>query len=360
MNAPITLGIPQVPHGKNYHPGGQLTAANGLVEFLTTRGIQYEVLNTVATVFPPVPLWKKLMQSMARIYKAWRLAANGRSSGYITFSGFGLSLYERCCIALIFRIYRKPSILFFRSTEILGRPISPLKRKILSLLLRLPCTLVSQGSLLADELQLLGCDAVEIIPNWLPVGYTITHRPKSYPTNGVVDFVFVGWLESTKGVHELLDAAAILQPIAKRFRLTLIGNGSLAHEVADSIANRQLENVVAPGWMDQAEVIKLLSSVHVFVLPSHSEGFPNALLEAMANGLPVISTRVGAIEGSVEQDINGMFVDIGDGNGIAACMRRYMDEVDLIPVHSERTIAKVNLLHNRDVNCEKLISLLNR
>lgn len=358
MSARITLGIPQVPPGENYHPGGQLTAANGLVEFLDNNGIQYEVLNTVATVFPPVPLWKKMLQSAARVCAAWRLVAGGRTRGFIAFSGFGLSLYERCAIALIYRIYGKPSVIFFRSTEILGRPMSYLKRKLLSCVLRLPSTLVSQGSLLANALGRLGRGTVEIIPNWLPAGYAVASEAKSYPEDGVVDFVFVGWLERTKGVPELLDAAALLQPIANRFRLFLVGNGSLEREVADAIAGRRLHNVRALGWMAQNEVIGLLGRSHVFILPSHSEGFPNALLEAMANGLPVIATRVGAIPDSVEQDVNGMLVGVGDAPGIAASMRRYIDEAGLIPGHSERAIARVNCSHSRDVNCGKLLNLL--
>jgi glycosyltransferase involved in cell wall biosynthesis len=360
MSARIALGIPQVPPGKNYHPGGQLTAANGLIEFLTKNGTPYEVLNTVATVFPPVPLWKKMLQSTGRIRTAWRLAASEQTRGYIAFSGFGLSLYERCCIAMIFRIYRKPSVIFFRSTEILGQPMSSLKRKVLSFMLSIPSTLVSQGSLLADELRRLGHNSVEIIPNWLPAGYAVTQQPKSYPADGVIDFVFVGWLESTKGVSELLEAVVMLQPMANRFRLSLVGNGSLERKVADSIANYGLKNVVALGWMERPEVIGLLSRAHVFTLPSHSEGFPNALLEAMANGLPVIATRVGAIPDSVEQNINGILVNIGDAKGIATAMRRYIDEVELISTHSERTIARVNRSHKRDVNCEKLINLLNK
>jgi glycosyltransferase involved in cell wall biosynthesis len=218
--------------------------------------------------------------------------------------------------------------------------------------------LVTQGSSLADELSRLGCKHVKVIPNWLPVGYSITLLPKSYPSDGVVNFIFVGWLESMKGIPELLDAVASLQPIAKLFRLTLVGNGSLEQEVTDSIATRGLVNIVAKGWLDHTEVIGLLGSAHVFVLPSHSEGFPNALLEAMANGLPVITTRVGAISDSVEQDINGLFVDIDDASGIAASMCRYIEEKDMIQRHSKRTIEKVNNLHKRDINCGKLINLL--
>ena len=195
MSNLIALGIPQVHVGKNYHPGGQLTAANGLVDYLMKRGIKFDVLNTVATVFPPVPLWKKILQSLGRIYKARHIAANTECCGFITFSGFGLSVYERCFIAFIFRIYKKPSVIFFRSTELLDRPIAEIELKILSLVLRIPTTVVSQGTLLANELKDIGCKSVVIIPNWLPVGYSIACQPKFYPANGIVDFFFVGLVD---------------------------------------------------------------------------------------------------------------------------------------------------------------------
>lgn len=357
-NGCIVLGIPQVPPGENYHPGGQLTAANGLVEFLARRGIRHAVLNTVATVFPPVPLWKKMLQSVGRVGKAWSAAADRDVAGYVAFSGFGLSLYERCCIALIYRLHRKPSVIFFRSSEIVGKPMSAFKRKVLALILNIPSAVVSQGSLLARELQRIGRDRVDIIPNWLPAGYAIARAPKAYPEDGIVDFVFVGWLERTKGVPELLDAAARLQPMANRFRLHLVGNGSLQQEAAGWIASRKLDNVHMLGWKEQAEVIDLLGRAHVFVLPSHSEGFPNALLEAIANGLPVIATRVGAIPDSITHDSNGMLVDTQDAQGIAASMRRYIEDPGLIPSHSRQAIERVRHSHDRDVNCERLINLL--
>ncbi len=359
-NQYVVLAIPQVPPGENYHPGGQLTAANGLVEFLARRGIRHEILNTVATVFPPVPLWKKLLQSVGRLGKAWLMVSKGEVAGYVAFSNFGLSLYERCCIALIYRIYKKPSVIFFRSTEIIGQPISGFKRKFLSLILGIPTVVVSQSSLLAKELQRIGRKSVEVIPNWLPVGYSMADQPKSYPADGIVNFVFVGWLERTKGVLELIEAATKLQSLATRFRLYLVGNGSLEMEISEAIASRRLENVHALGWMQQNDVINVLGLGHVFVLPSHSEGFPNALLEAIAHGLPVIATRVGGIPDSIVHDVNGMLVDTRDVDSIAVSMCRYIEDSSLIPSHSQQAIAIVLHQHDRDVNCKRLVNLLDK
>lgn len=58
----------------------------------------------------------------------------------------------------------------------------------------------------------------------------------------------------------------------------------------------------------------------LFVLPSLSEGLPNALLEAMASGLPVISTRVGGIPEAVEQGRTGFLVDPGDAGALARAL----------------------------------------
>ena len=68
-------------------------------------------------------------------------------------------------------------------------------------------------------------------------------------------------------------------------------------------------NVVLLGVMDHSSVIRELCASDIFFFPTTSEGFPNVILEAMAVGLPVVSTRVGAIPEIIEHGTNGILVD---------------------------------------------------
>jgi glycosyltransferase involved in cell wall biosynthesis len=71
------------------------------------------------------------------------------------------------------------------------------------------------------------------------------------------------------------------------------------------------------GWVPHEKIDDVLSSGELFVLPSYAEGLPNALLEAMSIGIPVIATRVGAIGEVVEEGRSGLLVEPGDVRGLA-------------------------------------------
>ncbi len=76
------------------------------------------------------------------------------------------------------------------------------------------------------------------------------------------------------------------------------------------------------GYLDKAAMGQLYRSCDVLLLPSRSEGFPNTLLEAMAAALPVLAAPVGAIPEVIEEGVQGMLIDHGDGEGYAIAMRQ--------------------------------------
>jgi glycosyltransferase involved in cell wall biosynthesis len=360
MLSRIVLSVPHPPASRASHPGGQLTAASGLIEYLSRRQIEYLVLDTFSSSYPPVPFRAKFFQSIARVFRGCRAARHADTGSYLAFSGFGLSLLERCCIALVFRLSRKPSVIFFRNSEILGLSLSSGRRRFLSTLIKCPTHIVVQGFALAEKMRWLGARSVTVIPNWLPVGYGVSNSVKCYPDDGIVNFLFVGWLERAKGVAELMEAVVLLQPIAPRFRLHLVGSGAMESEVSSVIRNLPAGNVITYGWMSSSEVKHLQSKCQVFVLPSHNEGFPNALLEAMAEGLAVISTSVGAIPDSIMSGSNGLLVAPKSVQELAGAMRSYIEDPTLIPAHSAAVLSSVRRTHDRDDNCGRLIGLLNR
>ncbi len=124
----------------------------------------------------------------------------------------------------------------------------------------------------------------------------------------------VGLLGHRKGTFDLLEVAARLRERRPDVSFTFVGGGEVDRFRAIA-AERNLSNVSFLGAVDDLTRTELLQNSDIFVAPSHAEGQPIALLEAMAAGLPVISARVGSIPEVVRPD-NGFLVTPGDVSGI--------------------------------------------
>jgi glycosyltransferase involved in cell wall biosynthesis len=136
-----------------------------------------------------------------------------------------------------------------------------------------------------------------------------------------VKFVFLGRIGQRKGAFDLIQAVAQL-PLAQqqRLELWLAGDGDLAHATA-LIEKFQLEHCIQLlGWINPETRDRLLSEADVFLLPSHNEGLPVAMLEAMAWGLPVIVSPVGGIPELVQQGQQGFLVEAGNVAAITQAM----------------------------------------
>jgi GalNAc-alpha-(1->4)-GalNAc-alpha-(1->3)-diNAcBac-PP-undecaprenol alpha-1,4-N-acetyl-D-galactosaminyltransferase len=131
------------------------------------------------------------------------------------------------------------------------------------------------------------------------------------------------WLE--KGHDVLIRAFAAVAPDYPEWRLTIVGEGPERAALTALTASLGVaERVEMPGWMDVPE--EVLARAAVFVMSSRYEGFPNALLEAMGAGLPVISTACGGTEEMIEEGRNGYIVPIDDVDALAAALRRLLGD----------------------------------
>jgi glycosyltransferase involved in cell wall biosynthesis len=143
-----------------------------------------------------------------------------------------------------------------------------------------------------------------------------------------VRLVYLGLFARSKGVFDVIDALTRLQPeVLGRTRLVLAGNGEM-QQVRELVERRGLARFVeVRDWLSPTERDRLLASADAFVLPSYAEGLPMSLLEAMAWGLPVISTAVGSIPEHVHQGAQGLLVTPGDVSELAGAIERIvMDE----------------------------------
>jgi len=135
--------------------------------------------------------------------------------------------------------------------------------------------------------------------------------------------LFLGSLGQRKGIFDLLQAIALVRQTTD-VSLTCAGleeNRGEGAQVRRLCRDLQLTKVVSfPGAVYGPAKLRLLREADVFVLPSHAENMPMAVLEAMAVGLPVVTTPVGALPEVITSGVNGLLVSPGDIHALAAAV----------------------------------------
>jgi teichuronic acid biosynthesis glycosyltransferase TuaC len=123
--------------------------------------------------------------------------------------------------------------------------------------------------------------------------------------------VFVGWLSELKGVSRLVEAIGMLDRREPgRWRVALIGEGYLRDTLLRQAKELGLgDRVMLLGPQRHADIAEWLRAADVLCMPSETEGCPNALLEALSVGLPVVATNVGGIPELVDEDCGVLLQD---------------------------------------------------
>ena len=159
---------------------------------------------------------------------------------------------------------------------------------------------------------------------------TAVYAPRPDPGSEVPHILCVGRLCSAKAQHLLLDALAELDATATHWQATIVGDGpdreSLIHRAADlGLAHR----MTFTGALGQDQVRECYRHADVFVLPSFAEGLPVVLMEAMAMGIPCLSTRITGIPELIEDGVSGLLVPAGDADALRRALARLLSDPDL-------------------------------
>jgi colanic acid/amylovoran biosynthesis glycosyltransferase len=160
----------------------------------------------------------------------------------------------------------------------------------------------------------------------IPLG-EISFRARLWPNDGAWQLLQVGRLIEKKGFQTSLRAFAEL---LKRFplaTLTIAGEGPLRSELQDLARELGVaDRVRFVGFLSQPRLRDLFYQSHIFLHPSemgadgNQEGVPNAMLEAMASGLPVFATRHGGIPEAIESGASGVLVAERDDAALAQAL----------------------------------------
>lgn len=281
---------------------------------------------------------------------AWHLV-RGCKVLHITTSG-QLALHRDILMLRLARILGVPSLYHLRFGRIpdLAAADSPEWRRLVKAF-RLATTVIALDQRTEASLRERFPDLdVRLVPNCADVEALPAPKPLSKARPVVL---YLGWVIPSKGIEELLQAWTNLAE--REWRLVIAGPVEPAYQ--KTLAEHYpLEGITFTGALSHPDSVALMATAGLFVLPSHTEGFPNVIAEAMALGRPILATDVGAIPEMLEGGC-GTIVPPQDANALQSALREMMEDAPLREKMGRSALVKLQDDYTLDVVFSKLVSL---
>ncbi len=233
------------------------------------------------------------------------------------------SFWRKAVVCGMARLRRRPYVLHVHGAEFskfYHEECGAFSKRIVRGVLERAALLLTLSGQWQDLLKRIAPGAmVQTLPNAVHL-HDVPVRAEGAPLR----ILFAGRIGMRKGAFELLRAFARLAGKFPSATLVCAGDGE-----ADKLMQLASELGVAdrlecPGWLSAEQMAAELQRASIFALPSHHEGVPMALLEAMSRSLPVLTTPVGGIPEVVENDRNGILVTPGNVDAIEAALERLL------------------------------------
>ncbi len=255
---------------------------------------------------------------------AAEIERSGASVLHVYFGHIGVYLLP------LLRMRRLPAIVSFHGADAGVGMDRPTHRRAMAEMLTLADRILVRSESLAGSVGRLGAepDRVRVHRTGLPLA-EFPVVPRRAPETGAWHFVQASRLIAKKGIETALTAFAAFAHAHPQAHFTIAGSGPLETTLRATAGRLGVaDRVTFAGFLDQDRLRALYASAHLFVHPSETgldgdaEGVPNAMLEAMATGLPVVATRHGGIPEAVGDGISGWLVAERDAPGLADAMNR--------------------------------------
>lgn len=161
----------------------------------------------------------------------------------------------------------------------------------------------------------------------------------SSPDN-YLKIIFVGTLRQIKGIRYLIEAMSIIRLNNPHVELVIVGDGEEKEYLQKLTSDLNLNNCVSfVGKVPNDDIPQYMKEADLFVLPSLSESFGIVNIEAMASGLPIVSTNVGGLPYLIKDGINGFLVNPKDPDAIAEKSLLILNDMNLKERISQNNLA---------------------
>lgn len=272
------------------------------------------------------------MRPLKSLVQVVTAALQTRNGAVFMFSSAQASFWEKCLWCLIFKIFGWRTVVqmvdgnFPRFHEEMSGPV----KWLASILMKNVDTLAAQSPRWrAFYEEAFPGTAVKVVSPGVDTEFFCP--PSERTPREYVEISYIGWLIEPKGIYDLIDAARILKHNGSKFKLKLVGPAFgteqklfayvQAHELTDSI---DIQGPITSREMVRAAY----QSADIFVFPSHFEGFPYALMEAVSSGLPCVGTRVGGIPDILDNGVCGLLTEKESPKELAEALSRLIDDAE--------------------------------
>lgn len=319
--------------------GGMANQCQQLVRLLRAEGAQVAFVRTNQPYRPAwigaVPVLRAAFRLAPYLFDLWRNVGTSQVAHVFANSGWAWHLLAFPAL-LVARARGVPAIVNYRggqADEFLGAAPSVVHRMLAGASMR-----VTPSVFLRRVFCKYGLDT-EIIPNIIDLTrFSATLRPRRCDNPHLV---VTRNLEPIYDIPTALRAFSKLRESYPGARLTIAGSGPELLSLKELCGQLRLEGFVTfSGRIDNFEIAKLYADADLMLNPSTADNMPISILEALASGVPVVTTTAGGIPDLVEQDRTALLVPVGDADAMARSAVRVLSQPDLAERLSQAGIAE--------------------
>ena len=293
--------------------GGQMFACNTLIKSNLSDYVNWHLVDSTADSNIIAGFFPRFLKSSKRFFIFIKYLFTKKIDIVLIFTSNGLSFFEKGVMALIVKFFTNKKVILAPRSGFIIEDIQNVKffKRFIPFVISKCDIIICQSEswkLFFQNLNKKNEEKYKVIPNWI--------NEKKYiniPLNEkkeIINILFLSWLDRNKGVFEIIEAVKMLVKENLNFNLILAGNGRDFKKISEDVELNGLKQYVELfGWATGHEKLDLLNNCDIYILPSHFEGYPNSLLEAMASGKACIATNVGAIPEIIKNETNGLLIE---------------------------------------------------
>lgn len=304
--------------------GGMANQTRQLAELLRGQGAQVELVQTNAPYSPAwvagVPVLRALFRLLPYAARLWAAAGRADVVHVMANSGWSWHLFAAPAIWLA-HWRRTPVLVNYRGGE--AASFLARSRAAVAFSLKRCQALVVPSGFLQQVFAAVGQRA-DVVPNIID---TQRFRPAAQPPAGDVRLLVARNLEPIYDNATAIRAFAVVKQRHPGARLTVAGTGPEEAALRALAQSLQLgDSLHFTGRLEREPMAELLRNSHVAINPSLVDNMPNSVLEALASGVPVVSTDVGGVPFIVRDGVSALLVPPADPAAMAAALLRLLED----------------------------------